>query len=51
MLEAIDIAPAFVQSVKAMEREFPLGINYSVASATQIPFKMTVSTLLHRLCA
>lgn len=39
MLEAIDIAPAFVESAKAMERELTLGINYSVASATQLPFE------------
>ncbi len=39
MLEAIDIAPAFLESALAMEREFPLGINYSVASATQLPFQ------------
>jgi ubiquinone/menaquinone biosynthesis C-methylase UbiE len=38
MLEAIDIAPAFVESAAATEREYPLGINYSIASATQIPF-------------
>jgi len=39
ILEAIDIAPAFIESAKAMEKEFPLGINHSVASATQIPFQ------------
>ena len=39
VLKAIDIAPAFIDSANAMEKEFPLGINYSVASATQIPFK------------
>lgn len=39
MIEAIDFAPAFIESAKAMEAEFPLGINYSVASATQIPFQ------------
>ena len=38
MLDAIDIAPAFIESAWAMEKEFPLGINYSVASATEIPF-------------
>lgn len=39
MLEAIDIAPVFIESAVAMELEFPLGINYAVASATQIPFQ------------
>ena len=39
VLEAIDIAPVFIESAKAMEKEFPLGITYSVASATQIPFQ------------
>jgi ubiquinone/menaquinone biosynthesis C-methylase UbiE len=39
ILEAIDIAPAFIESAKAMEKEFPLRINYSVASATQLPFQ------------
>lgn len=38
-LEAIDIAPVFIESAKQMESEFPLGINYSVASATQLPFQ------------
>jgi ubiquinone/menaquinone biosynthesis C-methylase UbiE len=38
ILDAIDIAPAFIESAMTMEHEFPLGINYSVASATQIPF-------------
>ena len=38
MLDAIDVAPAFVESAKAMEKEFPLGIKYSVASANQLPF-------------
>ena len=39
VLEAIDIAPVFIESAKTMEKEFPLGITYSVASATQIPFQ------------
>ncbi len=39
ILEAIDIAPAFIESAKAMEKEFTLRINYSVASATQLPFQ------------
>lgn len=38
ILEAIDIAPSFIESAMTMEQEFPLGINYAVASATQIPF-------------
>ena len=38
MMEAIDIAPAFIDSAKAKELENPLGINYSVGSATQLPF-------------
>jgi ubiquinone/menaquinone biosynthesis C-methylase UbiE len=39
ILDAIDIAPAFIENAMSMEREFPLGINYSVSSATQIPFQ------------
>jgi ubiquinone/menaquinone biosynthesis C-methylase UbiE len=39
LLEAIDIAPAFIESAKAMENELPLGINYHVASATQLPYQ------------
>jgi ubiquinone/menaquinone biosynthesis C-methylase UbiE len=42
LLEAIDIAPVFIESAKAMEAELPLGVNYSVASATQIPFQSQV---------
>lgn len=38
-VEAIDISPVFIESVKEMESEFPLGIRYSVASATQLPFQ------------
>lgn len=38
-MEAIDLAPAFIESAKAMEREYPLGINYLVASATSLPYQ------------
>lgn len=38
-VEAIDISTVFIESAKQMESEFPLGINYSVASATQLPFQ------------
>lgn len=39
IIEAIDIAPVFIEQAKALEKEYPLGINYSVASATQLPFQ------------
>jgi SAM-dependent methyltransferase len=39
ILQAIDIAPAFIESAEVIEREFPLGIHYAVASATQLPFQ------------
>lgn len=38
-MAAIDIAPAFIESAQALEKEFPLGIKYAVASATQLPFE------------
>jgi ubiquinone/menaquinone biosynthesis C-methylase UbiE len=38
IMEAIDIAPIFIKNAKTMEDAFSLGINYSVASATQLPF-------------
>jgi len=38
-MAAIDIAPAFIESAREMEREFPIGIYYVVASATCIPFQ------------
>lgn len=37
-LEAIDIAPLFIENAKALEKEHPLGINYAIASATDLPF-------------
>lgn len=39
IIEAIDIAPVFIEKAKALEKEYPLGINYSVASATQLPYQ------------
>lgn len=39
ILEAIDIAPVFIENAKEIEREFPQGINYTVASATRLPFQ------------
>ena len=39
IVEAIDIAPIFIENAKELEKEYPLGINYSVASATQLPFQ------------
>jgi ubiquinone/menaquinone biosynthesis C-methylase UbiE len=39
ILQAIDIAPVFIESARAMEREFPSGIHYGVASATQLPYQ------------
>lgn len=39
ILVAIDIAPVFIENARKQENEFPLGINYSVASATQMPFQ------------
>jgi 2-polyprenyl-3-methyl-5-hydroxy-6-metoxy-1,4-benzoquinol methylase len=38
IMEAIDIAPAFIESAEGLETEFPLGIKYKIASATQLPF-------------
>jgi len=38
-VEAIDIAQGFIENAKAMEREYPLGIKYYVASATALPFE------------
>ncbi|MBL7710748.1 MAG: class I SAM-dependent methyltransferase [Chitinophagaceae bacterium] len=39
IVEAIDIAPLFIENAKALEKEHPLGINYSLASATHLPFQ------------
>lgn len=39
IMDAIDIAPIFIQHAKALEKEYPLGINYSMASATDLPFE------------
>lgn len=39
IIEAIDIAPVFIEKAKELEKEYPLGINYSVASATQLPYQ------------
>lgn len=38
IIEAIDIAPVFIEKANALEKEDPLGINYAVASATHLPF-------------
>lgn len=38
VMEAIDIAPLFIESAKAEESKSALGITYTVASATQLPF-------------
>jgi ubiquinone/menaquinone biosynthesis C-methylase UbiE len=39
ILQAIDIAPVFIESAREMEREFPSGIHYGVARATQLPYQ------------
>lgn len=37
-MQAIDIAPTFLQYARAAEIENPLGIDYQVGSGTQLPF-------------
>lgn len=37
-IDAIDISPRFIASAKSLERESPLGINYAVACASELPF-------------
>ncbi len=37
-IEAIDLAPTFIRHAGEVEREYPLGIRYSVADATALPF-------------
>ena len=38
-LDAIDISDLFIESAQQMEMQFPLGISYSFASATRLPFE------------
>lgn len=38
-MDAIDIAPIFIKNATALEKEYPLGINYSIGSATQLPYQ------------
>lgn len=38
LMSGIDIAPVFIDHARAMEKEFPLGIQYEVASATRLPY-------------
>lgn len=38
IVDAIDISTLFIECAIKMEKEYPLGIHYSVASATKLPF-------------
>jgi ubiquinone/menaquinone biosynthesis C-methylase UbiE len=38
-MDAIDIAPRFIENAKALEKEYPLGIHYCIGSATQLPYQ------------
>ncbi|MHC4753676.1 MAG: class I SAM-dependent methyltransferase [Planctomycetota bacterium] len=39
VMTAIDISPVFIEQAKKLEEENPLGIEYNIASAVELPFE------------